>query len=211
MNILHAHILHAHTDPSLVERLKVMLAGSARADIAVGYLFLSGLNAVAPELERLDKVRVLVGRTDKAALDAVASGLRQAEAVQARVDGDGLMQRSARATLGAQAARTIGEGVARLPQDDDAVAGVARLRDLIAAGRREIKTYPKGMLHAKAYLCWYRDSPEPGAAIVGSSNFTLAGFSGKTELNVRVIGDVVGLGKTYIGAELARHLEMGCE
>ena len=166
-----------------------MLVGSARADIAVGYLFLSGFNAVAPELERLDKVRVLVGRTDKATLDEVASGLQQAEALQARVDGDDLVRRSARAALGAQAARTIGEGVARLPQDTASVAGVARLHDLIACGHLEIKTYPKGMLHAKAYLCWYRDNPEPGAAIVGSSNFTLAGFSGNTELNVRVTGD----------------------
>ncbi len=43
MNIL-------HTDPSLVERLKSMLARSARADIAVGYLFHSGSTAVALEL-----------------------------------------------------------------------------------------------------------------------------------------------------------------
>ena len=45
------------------------------------------------------------------------------------------------------------------------------------------------MLHAKAYLCWYRDHAEPGSAVVGSSNFTLAGFTGNTELNVRVTGD----------------------
>ena len=29
----------------------------------------------------------------------------------------------------------------------------------------------------------------PGAAIVGSSNSTLAGFEGNTEINVRVTGD----------------------
>ena len=56
-------------------------------------------------------------------------------------------------------------------------------------GKVEIRTYPKGMLHAKAYLCWYKGHAEPGSAIVGSSNFTLAGFTGNTELNVRVTGD----------------------
>ncbi len=40
-----------------------------------------------------------------------------------------------------------------------------------------------------AYPRGYDDHAEPGAAIVGSSNFTLAGFSGNTELNVRVTGD----------------------
>jgi len=28
------------------------------------------------------------------------------------------------------------------------------------------------------YLCWYYDYAEPGSAVVGSSNFTLAEFSG---------------------------------
>ncbi len=50
------NILHAHTDPSLLERLKTMLASSRSADIAVGYLFLSGFNRVAPELEGLEPI-----------------------------------------------------------------------------------------------------------------------------------------------------------
>ena len=33
---------HATTDPNLLDRLKQMLASSARADIAVGYFFISG-------------------------------------------------------------------------------------------------------------------------------------------------------------------------
>jgi len=183
------NILHARTDPTLLERLKGMLSSSRSADIAVGYLFISGFAALAEELDRLEKVRVLVGRTDRATLDEVASGLQQVEALQARVESDDLVRKSARAAIGVEAVRTIGDGVALLPQDTASQAGVARLRDLIASGRLELKTYPRGMLHAKAYLCWYRDHAEPGAAIVGSSNFTLVGFTGNTELNVRVTGD----------------------
>lgn len=182
------NILHAQTDPTLLARLKTMLGSAHRADIAVGYLFISGFNAVAEELGKLEKVRVLVGRADRATLDEVASGLQQAEALAARVEGDELVRPSARAALGAQAVRTVAEGVARLPQDEEAQRGVARLHDLIADGRLEIKTYPKSTLHAKAYLCWYKGHAEPGAAIVGSSNFTLAGFEGNTELNVRLTG-----------------------
>jgi hypothetical protein len=166
-----------------------MLASAERADIAVGYLFVSGFNAVADELGRLDQVRILVGRTDRQTLDEVARGLQQAEALQARLESDELIKRSARQTLGAQAVQTIAEGVARLPQTAEEECGVQRLADLVAAGKLQIKTYPKGVLHAKAYLCWYKDHAEPGSAIVGSSNFSLAGFTGNTELNVRVTGD----------------------
>ena len=61
---------------------------------------------------------------------------------------------------------------------------------MIAAGRVEVRAYLRSRLHAKAYLCWYQKGhAEPGAAVVGSSNFTLAGFTGNTELNVRVTGD----------------------
>ncbi len=183
------NILHAQTDPSLLARLREMLRYSKAADIAVGYLFVSGFDAVAEEIAALDKARILVGRTDRPTLEDVARGLQQAEALQARLDGDGTVRRSDREEIGAQAVRTVAEGVARMPQTDEAQCGVRRLRDLIAAGKVEIKTYPKGMLHAKAYLCWYRNGAEPGAAIVGSSNFTLAGFTGNTELNVRVTGD----------------------
>lgn len=181
-------ILHAQTDPTLLDRLKEMLRYSKAADIAVGYLFVSGFDAVAEEISQLEKARILVGRTDRPMLEEVARGLQQAEALRARLDGDGTVRRSARDEIGAQAVQSLAEGVSRLPQTDASQCGIQRLRDLIAQGKIEIRTYPKGVLHAKAYLCWHRHPPNPGSAIVGSSNFTLAGFTGNTELNVEVNG-----------------------
>ena len=183
------NILHASTDPTLLARLKEMLASSARADIAVGYFFMSGFEQVADDLGGLEKVRILVGRTDRRVLDEVALGLQQAQALRARLEVDGLVRRSERASIAQQAVEGIAEGVSVLPQDDGSQAAVARLRNMIASGRVEVRAYPRGPLHAKAYLCWYANHAEPGAAVVGSSNFTLAGFTGNTELNVRVTGD----------------------
>ena len=54
-----SNILHATTDPDLLTRLREMLDSSARADIAVGYFFISGFEAVADILSRLDKGRIL--------------------------------------------------------------------------------------------------------------------------------------------------------
>ena len=184
------NILHAATDPDFLSRFKQMLAGSKRADMAVGYFFISGFDAVADELGRLDKVRVLVGRTDRQVLEEVAIGLQQTDALRARLESDSIVRRGQRAELVQRAVVNLSEGVAGLPQTESSEQAVMRLRDMVAMERVEVRTYLRSPLHAKAYLCWYGDdNPEPGSAIVGSSNFTLAGFEGNTELNVRVTGD----------------------
>jgi phosphatidylserine/phosphatidylglycerophosphate/cardiolipin synthase-like enzyme len=169
--------------------MKEMLNSSARADIAVGYFFISGFEQVADELDRLERVRILVGRTDKQALEQVALGLQQAEALRAKLSADTMVRRSQQEQLAAQAVAHITEGVAALPQTKGSEKSVETLRDLVKSGKVEIRAYLRSQLHAKAYLCWYENHAEPGAAVVGSSNFTLAGFSGNTELNVRVTGD----------------------
>ena len=184
-----SNILHASTDPSLLTRLKEMLGSSARADIAVGYFFISGFEAVAQDLSRLDKVRILVGRTDRRVLEEVASGLQQSHALHAQLDSDRLVRRGQRGEVAQQAVAHIAEGVSILPQEQGTESAVATLRDLVSARKVEVHAYLRSPLHAKAYLCWYENHAEPGAAVVGSSNLTLAGFEGNTELNVRVTGD----------------------
>ena len=183
------NVLHAKTDPDLLTRLKEMLGSSARADIAVGYFFMSGFDAVADDLARLNKVRILVGRTDRQVLEEVALGLQQSDALRARLEADSVVRRRQRAEIAQQAVANIADGVATLPQTADSERAVSRLRDMIAVNRVEVRAYLRSPLHAKAYLCWYDNHAEPGAAVVGSSNLTLAGFEGNTELNVRVTGD----------------------
>ncbi len=183
------NILHSTTDPTLLARLKDMLGSSARADIAVGYFFIGGFGAVADDLARLDKVRILVGRTDRQVLEEVALGLPQNQALRARLDADALVRRSQRSQIAQETVARVAEGVAVLPQEQGTEAAVSKLRDMVALGKVEVRAYLRSPLHAKAYLCWYDNHAEPGAAVVGSSNLTLAGFTGNTELNVRVTGD----------------------
>ena len=184
-----SNILHATTDPDLLTRLKEMLDSSARADIAVGYFFMSGFEAVADSLARLEKVRILVGRTDRPTLESVALGLQQSRALRAQLEADSIVQRRQRESVAQQSVNHIASGVAVLPQTTDSERAVCALRDMVASGKVEVRSYLRSPLHAKAYLCWYDNHAEPGAAVVGSSNLTLAGFTGNTELNVRVTGD----------------------
>ena len=183
------NILHSTTDPTLLARLKEMLGSSAKADIAVGYFFIGGFGAVADDLARLDKVRILVGRTDRQVLEEVALGLQQHQALRARLDVDALVRRSQRSQIAQETVARVAEGVAVLPQEQGTEAAVSKLRDMVSLGKVEVRAYLRSPLHAKAYLCWYDNHAEPGAAVVGSSNLTLAGFTGNTELNVRVTGD----------------------
>ena len=183
------NILHSTTDPDLLTRLREMLDSSARVDIAVGYFFMSGFEAVADSLARLDKVRILVGRTDRPTLESVALGLQQSQALRAQLEADSIVQRRQRDSVAQDSVNYIANGVAVLPQTADSERAVCSLRDMVASGKVEVRAYPRSPLHAKAYLCWYDNHAEAGAAVVGSSNLTLAGFTGNTELNVRVTGD----------------------
>jgi superfamily II DNA or RNA helicase len=184
------NILTAASHPALLDRLKEMLAGATSADIAAGYLFISGFAELTEVLNRdaMRTVRVLVGRVDRPTLEAVASGVQQAQVIERQADRNYVPSKSEKAAAAEQSAGLVGEGVARLEQTDRNESAIGVLRELVGSGKLDIKTYPYGMLHAKAYLCWY-DGPNHGAAIVGSSNLTLGGFLGNTELNVRLAND----------------------
>ena len=105
-----SNILHATTDPDLLTRLREMLDSSASADIAVGYFFMSGFEAMADSLARLDKVRILVGRADRPVLESVALGLQQPEALKARLEADGMVQRRQRDAIAREAVESIATG-----------------------------------------------------------------------------------------------------
>jgi hypothetical protein len=181
-------ILHSKTDPTMLARLKEMLPSSARADIAVGYFFVSGFAEVVDEISKLSKTRTLVGRLDRPTLQAVAAGLHQARPLEAQLEADQTVRRSQREPLARNVVADVSRDIGALPQTDESQSAVEQLRQLVSAGFLEMRTYPREFLHAKAYLCWYEGHAEPGTTIVGSSNFTLAGFQGNTELNVRVTG-----------------------
>ena len=140
-----SNILHATTDPDLLTRLREMLDSSARADIAVGYFFMSGFEAVADSLARLDKVRILVGRTDRPTLESVALGLQQSQALRAQLEADSIVQRRKRDSVAQDSVNHIANGVAVLPQTTDSERAVCSLRGYGGCGQgggEELPTEP---------------------------------------------------------------------
>ena len=141
--------LHASTDPDLLTRLKEMLGSANRADIAVGYFFMSCFEAVADELSHLNRTRILVGRTDRPTLEAVAAGLQQPRPLQAHLDAIRTIPRRQREAAANDAASGISGGIASLAQTDETQAAVERLQGLVISGLLEVRAYPREFLHAK--------------------------------------------------------------
>ncbi len=184
-------IIDNRTD-TLVDAIRRVLPGSRSACFAVGYFFLSGLEAVADQLENVHELRLLIGNTsNRETIEQIAEGYRRLEQVRDAAEALQYTGRAAREAATLETAGTIGQVIAAMDQTDQAVKLVCALVRLIEEGRLKVRVCTQGRLHAKAYIFDYPpDSPYGnGMAIVGSSNFTLAGVTTNTELNVKVHGD----------------------
>ena len=187
-------ILHAHSDPQFTEHLRSVLAEANgqphSVDIAVGYFYVSGFTQVADLLAtRPGKVRILIGRTDTPTRQEIAAGYNPSEPASGYHAGQNRRQEVdiRDATLD-----NVGRNAAAQPQDHASEAGIKSLAGLIADGKVDVRAYVKDRMHAKAYIGYTGFTANPGTAIIGSTNFSTAGFTGNTELNYPVThgGDI---------------------
>ena len=194
------HDIIDNRSDKLVDHIRRVLPGAAAAKFAVGYFFLSGLDAVADQLHNVQELRLLIGNTsNRETIEQVAEGYRRLEQVRDVAEEIAYPRRADIRAAVAATAQAIGETAAQLDQTDESEQLVGTLVRLIAEERLKVRVYTHGRLHAKAYIFDYGQSydaqgrPLPtgdsGVAIVGSSNFTLSGVTTNTELNVKVYGN----------------------
>ena len=187
-------ILHARSEPKFTEHLRSVLAeanGTPHSvDIAVGYFYLSGFAQVADLLaSRPGRVRILIGRTDRPTQQEIAAGYGPRE------DAAGFhaaQNRQQEPKARDETLDNVGRNAAVQPQDDASESGIKSLAALIAGGKVDVRAYLKDRMHAKAYIGYTGLTANPGTAIIGSTNFSAAGFTGNTELNYPVThgGDI---------------------
>lgn len=153
------------------------LAAAPSAAIATAYLNPAGFLLVADELEKLPRIRILLGaepipdpqirlEPDRAAQDRLRAAL---------ADHDSWL-RAERDALGFEHSATA-----------SAMRLVAWLRAADEAGEPvvEIRRFTGGFLHGKAFIS---NHPTHPAFLAGSSNLTLAGLTRNAELNVGASG-----------------------
>lgn len=148
-----------------------LISNSKEANFAVGYFFLSGWNLIKDKLPQDMKegfFKILIGRElDFPTYKEISTGYKLRIKTKLLED--------------------LSEDL-----NDEKIENLTELYQLIKNGYVDFKVYTQGKLHSKLYL--FINNPDylneeqefpPGAAIVGSSNFTRPGAETSKELNTR--------------------------
>lgn len=184
----------------LVDYINCELDSTKTARFAVGYFFLSGLEAISSRLSRVKELRLLIGNTtNRQTLEQLAEGYRRLELVKDAAEAESYRKREDARQMASQTAENIREAASLMDQTDEGEDLVRGLVRMIEEQRLKVRIYTRGRLHAKAYIFDYGTMYDDhgralergavGVAIVGSSNLTLAGVTHNTELNVVVRGN----------------------
>ena len=185
------HDIIDNRDEKLVEHIKSILGSTDLARFAVGYFFLSGLEAIQDKLNGVKKLRLLIGNTtSRETIEQISEGYKRLSLVQAAEEQEYFLNKSETKQRVDETGSNLRKTVELMDQTNDGEALIKSLIQLIEERRLEVKVYTKGRLHAKAYIFDYqKGNYENGISIVGSSNLTLSGLSHNTELNVVVHGN----------------------
>jgi superfamily II DNA/RNA helicase len=186
------HDIIDNRDHKLVDHINRILRSTESARFAVGYFFLSGLEAIQKNLGSVSHLRLLIGNTtNRETIEQITEGLRRLDLVEAAAERERYLKRSDQKQRSEETAANLRKAVEVMDQTDDGEALVKTLIQLIEERRLEVKVYTKGRLHAKAYIFDYKKDGhyENGIAVVGSSNLTISGLNHNTELNVVVHGN----------------------
>lgn len=183
------HDIIDNSNVILVDQVKKALKVSRSAHFAVGYFFLSGFQAIAEEVQGLDKLRLLIGNTtNKETVEHMVEGYNRLEAGRRQQRAE-RMNNAQREAIIADTRNAAAQALELMIQSDDEQQSAKTLAQCIADGRVEVRVYTKGRLHAKAYIFDFEDNFHAGTGIIGSSNLSLSGLSHNTELNANLAGD----------------------
>ncbi|MDP2898133.1 MAG: hypothetical protein Q8Q12_16480 [bacterium] len=118
---------------TLRDRFGVLLRDDTRCfDCLVGYFFISGFYRLYPALEKVEKVRILVGlQTDRTAYELLQ---------RAKVQGELTLQ--SHATAKEQVSNDLLSELETSPDSAEIETGVHKFVEWIRSGKLEIKAYP---------------------------------------------------------------------
>jgi len=150
-------IIDNRGDNKVLHALQKLLPNLQRMDIATGVFEIGSLLLLEGLWRNLDKIRILMGdETTKRTKREIVKALLEVS----------------------------NESIEREKERDDALTGLAAVRQAIANKQIALRTYSKSRFHAKSYLMESKEASPVDFAIVGSSNFTRPGLTENLELNL---------------------------
>lgn len=150
-------IIDNRGDNTLLHALQRLLPGVQGLDITTGLFEIGSFLLLEQLWQGLDKIRILMGdETTRRTKKEIVESLRKKS--DASIEGE--------------------------KERDDALTGLAAVREAIASGRMMLKVYLKARFHAKSYLMESKQTSPVDFAIVGSSNLTRPGLTENLELNL---------------------------
>lgn len=180
-NIMHTDLTFFtnEKDSTLLQRFKVTLENNARFfDVLVGYFRTSGFFHLYKSLEKVEKIRILVGiNADKQTHDLLSKAKEEQVAIK-------FSHKEAQDAFSAEVSREMEES----EDNVDVELGVQKFIEFIKPGKLEIRAYPSGDIHAKVYIIRkdINKSEDYGRVITGSSNFSYSGLHDNLEFNVEL-------------------------
>ena len=163
---------------TLRDRFGVLLTEDTRFfDCLVGYFFISGFYKLYPALEKVAKVRILVGlRTDRPAYDLLQEAREQQE-----------LAFKSHAQAKQQVTSDVLQELEKSPDSSEIEMGVLKFVEWVRSGKLEIRAHPSKNLHAKVYIMTFAEGDrDKGRVITGSSNLSQAGLQDNLEFNVEL-------------------------
>jgi len=167
--------------------------GVDRIRIAVGYLYMSGLKRLRPELDKfLDNggtLQVLLGNPDKQGLDELIEAHQNIRLADTKFRQARNVKWSERPEIRAE---TVDNYSNQLLYEDPTAENQAfftKLMDWLEQGCIQPRLYLEERFHAKAYLFEKNEGDiftPKDVGVVGSSNLSLSGLHSNTELNAPV-------------------------
>jgi len=154
----------------LIDRFKTVFKDTKELDIVVGYFYLSGLYQLQEELEKVDRIRIIVGmQVGRDVFDLVEKVKNISESKEKYLEK-------------VVEELSIGDYEDSLEKEK----AIQKFMEWIRNGKLEIKYYPHSPLHAKLYIFKSRSGIDLGRVITGSSNFTISGLKENLEFNVEL-------------------------
>lgn len=187
---------YSHLDEVLKSGLED--EGVDRIRIAVGYLYMSGLKRLRPELDEfLDNggtLQVLMGNPDQQGLDELIEAHQNIRLADTKFQQSKSVKWSERPEIRAKTADNYSNQLLYEDPTAENQAFFTKLIDWLGQGRIQPKLYLQERFHAKAYL-FEKDEGDIFApkdvGVVGSSNLSLSGLHSNTELNAPVYNEKV--------------------